>query len=145
MIDNCEEQNIQPCSVDLRLGSLFITKAKGVVDIEQNPPKVKEVKLPYIIKPGEFILGKTIESMNQKHTKYGAIAVPRSRAFRMGLHIMCGLVHPYYKGECVFGIKNLSENRIRLSKGMSLLQLCFFEIKSDCVPLKHRYQNGRLM
>lgn len=145
MIEGCKEKNIQPCSVDLSLGKIFRIKSNKIIDIEKNMPGVNEIKLPYVLKPEEYVLASSIEKVNQKHTKYAVLVVPRSRAFRIGLSIESGLLYPYYKGEVIFGIKNISENKIRLNKGMGLIQLCFFEIKSDFIPLHHTYQNGRVI
>ena len=145
MIQNCKENSVQPCSVDLRLGKIFRIKSNKIVDPDENMPKSEEIELPYILKPGEYVLASTVEKMNQKHTQYAVFVVPRSRAFRAGLSIQSGLLYPYYKGEVIFGIKNISNHKIRLAKNMGLVQLCFFDIKSDFVPLHHRYQHGRVI
>ncbi len=145
MIENCKEKNIQSCSVDLRLGKIFKTKSHKIVDIDKNMPTAEEIKLPYVLKLGEYVLASTVEKMNQKHTKYAVFVIPRSRAFRAGLSIQSGLLYPYYKGEVVFGIKNISDHKIRLARDMGLVQLCFFDIKSDFVPLHHKYQHGRVI
>jgi deoxycytidine triphosphate deaminase len=145
MIEGCREENIQPVSVDLTLGKVFRIKAKEIVDIDENTPDVEELSLPHILAPGEYVLGRTFERIDQKRTRYGILVVPRSRTFRIGLQISTGLTAPNYRGEIVFGIRNASQNRIRLDKGMGLIQLVFFDVKSDIIPLQHRYQDGRVI
>ena len=44
-----------------------------------------------------------------------------------------------------FGIKNIGENPVVLKRGLSLLQIAFFDIKGKTVPVKHVYQGGRLI
>ncbi|MFC1750064.1 hypothetical protein ACFL2V_14790 [Pseudomonadota bacterium] len=145
MIENLKESNVKQCSVDLSLGEIFKIDANEVIDYSKLNVKIKSLKLPYIIKPGEYILGKTFEKINQKHTKYGIFIIRKSRTFRLGLSIESGLASPYYEGEIIFGIKNISENPIKIRKGDSLIQLVFFDIKSDIVPLNFTYQHGRIV
>jgi deoxycytidine triphosphate deaminase len=145
MLKNAKEENVQPCSVDVRIGKIFKLKSKGIIDVDSNMPEAVEVQLPYVLKPGEYVLASTIERIDQEKTNYGVLATPRSIAYRIGLRIECGIFHPHYKGEMVFAMKNNSPNQIRIKYGMSVMQLGFFDLKSDCIPLKHRYQEGRII
>ena len=145
MIENCNENQIQPCSIDLRLGSIFKLKSSGIVELDKNMPSAEKIALPYVLNPGEYVLASSIEKINQTNTCYGVLVLPRSRAFRIGLSIEAGLLYPGYVGEVIFGIRNISNAKIKLTEGMSIIQLCFFDIKSDVVPLKHTYQNGKII
>ncbi|MBW2972376.1 hypothetical protein KY359_05045 [Candidatus Woesearchaeota archaeon] len=145
MIDNCREGNVESCSVILRLGKLFKIKTTGTVDPPKNMPVPEEIELPYVLNPGEYVLASTIEKMHQTKTKYAVIIAPLSKTFRIGLGIQAGMVHPTYKGELIFGIKNLAEHKIRLRRGMDLVHLCFFDVKSDIIPLHRGYQHGRVI
>jgi deoxycytidine triphosphate deaminase len=145
MIENCTENDILPCSVNFRLGKVFKMKTSGVVDPPKNMPTPQEAELPYVIEPGEYLLASTIEKMNQTKTKYAAIILPRSRTFRIGLSIQSGIVQPEYKGEIIVGIQNISGHKIRLRRGMDLVHLCFFDVKSDMLPIHKGYQYGRVI
>jgi len=145
MIENCTERNVQSCSVDFRLGKVFKLKSAGVIDTAKNLPTPHEAELPYTLEPDEYILASTIEKMNQTKTKYAALVIPKSKTFRIGLSIQSGMVHPDYKGEIIVGIKNISKSRIRLRRGMDLVHLCFFDVKSDMIPLREGYQGGRVV
>jgi len=144
MLENCTEESIQPCSIDVRLGKIFKVVGTGVLDYE-HMPDVSEIKLPYVLKPNEFILATSIEKMNQTKTEHAALFFPRSRAERLGLLIQSGVIHPFYKGEFVFAIKNIANHKIKLSHGMGVAQLCFFDVKSNCIPLTHLYQHGKVI
>ena len=146
MIDGCDQKNVRQCSVDLRIKKLFQIKPnKAVVTFSKNDVSAEELKLPYALKPGEHVLASTIEKINQKSTRFGSLIIPRSRTFRMGLSIESGLTSPQYKGEIIFGIRNISENKIKLQEKDSLVQAVFFEIESDTIPLDFTYMNGRVV
>ncbi len=145
MIENCNIKNIQPCSVDCSLNRLFLLKGEGVIDIDSNMPEAVEIKLPYELKLGEYVLGMTKEKVNQTNTRYGIQVIPKRIAFSAGLNITSGLVHPQFKGEIVFGIKNVSSNSVLLKAGQKLIQLVFFDVKSSSIPLNHRYSGGRVI
>lgn len=144
MIKNVKKENIRPSSIDLRLGKIFKINSKEAIDIEKKFPESKEIKLPYILKPGEYVLASTIERL-EKDKKYFRILGARSRAFRIGLGIQANFFGPYYEGEAIFGIKNLSENKIKLSEGISLIQIAFLEINGETVPVKHDFQSGKIL
>lgn len=144
MIENFKQENIGPCSYDFRLGELFKHEKIALVDLEKNKlPKLKKLKLPYIIKPGEYIIGRTIEKFDTPLDLMSFYSM-KSIAFRLGLDIMCGMNDPGYKGNAVFGIKNISENKIKLYSGMCLLQTIFSTVKGNAIPIKTKYMGGKL-
>ncbi|MFC1750057.1 hypothetical protein ACFL2V_14755 [Pseudomonadota bacterium] len=145
MIEGSTEKSIQPVSVDLSLGKIFKIKTERVIDIDKKMPDVQQLSLPHDLEPGEYVLAATVEKLNQKHTKYAGIVFPRSRAYRIGLSITSGIAAPHYRGELIFGIKNISTNSIRLKKGMGLIQVVFLDVRSDILPLKHTYQDGKVI
>jgi deoxycytidine triphosphate deaminase len=146
MIDNCEKDNVRQCSVDLRIKKIFrIKSSKVALTFSKNDVSVEELKLPYILRPGEYILASTIEKINQKNTKFSNLIISRSRTFRMGLSIESGIASPQYKGEIIFGIRNISENKIKLQEKDSLVQAVFFEVESDIIPLDFTYMNGKVV
>jgi len=145
MIENVSESSIESCAVTFRLGKLFRMKCDGVVDLPKNMPVPVEEELPYVISPGEYLLASTIEKMNQTKTEYAAVILPKSKTFRIGLSIQSGLVHPGYKGEIIVGIQNISAHKVRLRRGMDIVHLCFFDVKSDILPIYKGYQAGKVI
>ena len=110
MIENIKKDNIRPCSVDTRINKVFKIESKGIVDIDKNMPKVRAAKLPYVLKSGEYVLASTIEKIKEDRPQYGCIAVAKSKAYRIGLSIQSGHIHPFYHGQMVFGIKNIENS-----------------------------------
>ncbi|MBU0760540.1 MAG: hypothetical protein KJ858_02510 [Nanoarchaeota archaeon] len=145
MLKNIKKENIRQTSIDLRLNKIFkLSKTK--VDLERNIlPEYKELNLPYTLKPNEYVLAQTIEEITQKTKKYACLLSPRSRAFRVGLTIQTNFFGPYYEGPITFGIKNISQNPIKITKELSLIQLVLFDIKGQTVPVKHDFQSGRIL
>lgn len=74
MIENVRRQDVQSTHINVRLGELFALSDVELVDLEnERKPEVIGLSLPHIIKPGEYVLGKTIEAMNQKDPKYAVL------------------------------------------------------------------------
>ena len=145
MIKNFEKENINSCSYDFRLGEIFKHEKISFVDTEKGDvPKLKELKLPYILKPGEYVLGRTIEEFDTPLDLMSIYAI-KSHAFRIGLNILCGLNDPGYKGKAVFGIQNVSKNKVKLFLGMQLLETAFVDLKGDSVPIQTKYMGGNLI
>jgi len=146
MLKNVKKENIRPASIDLQLGAVYIFSKMKIVDVEKGKvPKHTSVSLPYVLKPGEYVLGKTIEIIEQKNKKYACLLSARSRAFRYGLSVQTNYWGPYYKGPIIFGIKNISHNPVKLFKGLSIVQLSFLDIKGQTNPVMHDFQSGRMI
>ncbi|MBS3060541.1 MAG: dCTP deaminase [DPANN group archaeon] len=147
LINNYKKKNIQGAAIELRLGSLY-KQDKGTVDIlEGKWPDAKEILIeekPYTLKPGEFILGKTIESFDVPDD-LAALVVPRSTIFRMGIESSTGFVDPGYQGELVVPMKNVGENPILLKHGMAVVKVIFLEVKGGTIPLFTRYMGGKVV
>jgi dCTP deaminase len=143
MIEGFDKELIGPASYDLRLGNLF--KHKGNETITNGKaPTIKEIKLPYTIKPKEFVLGKSIEKLKMPIHLIG-IAAPKSRTFRSGLDVVTSIVDPGYEGELIFGIYNIGSNNIELTNGMPIVKLLFLELKGEPIPLHTKYMGGKVV
>lgn len=145
MIKNYLKENISSCSYDFRLGAVFRPIKGKLVDIESDSlPELKELKLPYILKPGEFVIGQTIEEFDMPLDVMSFYAV-KSAAFRVGLNVICGANDPGYVGKATMGIHNVSENPIRLFSGMKLLRTIFTTLEGDAIPVQTRYMGGKVI
>jgi len=146
MIKNYLKANIGPCKYTFCLGEIFKHKPISVVDASKDLfPELVELKLPYILKPGEFIIGRTVEEFDTP-LDLMSIYSPSSLSVRIGLNIICGVINdPGYKGKAIFGIHNISENKIKLFNGMELLHTAFLELKGKAVPVQTRYMGGKIL
>lgn len=130
------DRQIQPCSVDLRLGSKILKYKDSWTDISlDNPYSLRTYELDitdriYSLKPGEFILASTEELIHIPD--YIAARVEgKSSLGRMGLlvHVTAGFIDPGFKGNITLELKNLNNRPIQLRKGMLISQICFVELK----------------
>jgi len=145
MIKNYKTENIKPCSYGSELGEIFEHEKMKLVDLENKKlPKLKERKLPFVLNPGEYVLGRTIEEFDTPIDLMSIYGI-RSHAFRIGLNIICGLNDPGYKGKAVFGIQNISKNKIKLYRGMPLIKTAFVDLKGDAIPVQTKYMGGELL
>lgn len=146
MLTNITKENIGQISVDLRIAKIFTLGKTGIVDLDAKTlPPHTEAKLPYILKPGEYLLAQTIEEIHLGERKYGCLLQPRSRAFRIGLAIETSISGPTYEGPVTFGIANQSRNPVRITKGLSIVQLAFFDIKGEIVPIPSTFHGGKVL
>ncbi|MBI4983669.1 hypothetical protein HZC32_03425, partial [Candidatus Woesearchaeota archaeon] len=134
MIENFSKENIGPCSYDFRLEEIFKHGKIKLVDLEKRKlPKLNQLKLPYFLKPNEYVIGRTLEKLNTPLDLMSFYAM-KSTAFRIGLNILYGLNDPGYLGDVIMGIQNVSGNKIKLYRGMKLFQIAFVELKGKPLP-----------
>jgi len=146
MIKDARKENILGCKYSFRLGEIFQHEKIGLVDISKDKvPGLKKIKLPYVLKPGEFVLGRTIESFDTP-LDLMSIYSASSTSIRIGLNILVGGINdPGYKGNAIMGIQNVSANRIKLFEGMELMHTAFLELKGRAVPSCTKYMGGKIL
>lgn len=146
---------IQPASIDIRLGSNFITfepeeQTETVdPDVGLQYHWVADVE-EYVIKPGQFILGTTLEYVKVPRWLVARIE-GKSSLGRLGLlvHATAGFVDPGFRGNLTLELFNASCAPIRLKLGMFIAQLAIerldqpAEIPYGSPELGSRYQNQR--
>ncbi len=139
-LDDVDTQ-VQPASVDLRLGSQFLEFRRTNIpcihptDAREVDEYVEETHVPegddFILHPGDFVLGTTKET----------VAIPddivahvegRSSLGRLAVvvHATAGLCDPGYEGQITLELSNLGNAPVALSPGMRVSQLTFTELKS---------------
>ena len=132
--------HLQPCSYDVRLSDDLKTVRGKQISLKHDD---------YVLKPNEFILGSTIEKVKLPST-VSAFLDGKSGLGRKGIgtHITAGFIDAGFEGNVTLEIKNNSDKQFRLSKGMLIGQLIFFELKSECMRpygsdgLNNHYQNS---
>lgn len=108
----------QPATVDLSLGALRTPEGRG---------------LPYALRPGEFLLGATLEVVTMPRDIAGQVK-GRSTWARRGLLVECaGFIDPGFQGNIVLEIKNLHETEdILLSYEDRIAQIAFYLTDFPC-------------
>ncbi len=141
MIENFDVSCFKPVSYELRLGSASVLVGEGSRGgnaVEKEVTELSTLKLPCVLKPAEYVIGKSMEKLNMP-SNLMAVVVPTSYAIRVGFGINSGKIDPTYKGEVSFGIQNLLKHDISLSVGMRLVHLLVSEFKGETIPLETKY------
>ncbi|ADE04157.1 dCTP deaminase [Haloferax volcanii] len=157
-IDDVDMQ-VQPASVDLRLGTEFLEfQRTNISCIHPNRESevseyVRETHVPegddFILHPGDFVLGTTKERV-EIPTDLLATVEGRSSLGRLAvvIHATAGIVDPGYEGQITLELSNLGTAPVALTPGMRISQLVFTEMKSPAdrpygVERGSKYQGQR--
>jgi len=136
---------IQPSSIDVRLDRLFrVFDTHRYTHID---PSVQQDDLtsvvsvpdgePFVLHPGEFVLGTTYEQIGLDAT-IAARFEGKSSLGRLGLltHSTAGFIDPGFTGHITLELRNVANLPIKLWPGMLIGQLCVFPLTS---PAAHVY------
>ena len=146
-IDPWDESLVQPASVDLRLGDSFrVFHNYRVTSIDLSDPPTgltEEVKIephqPFVIHPGEFALGRTMEWVELPDDIVSRIE-GKSSIGRLGLivHATAGFCDPGWKGTLTLELNNLTRVPIKLYAGLPIAQLSFMTLDAPALrPYGH--------
>ncbi|QIX25343.1 dCTP deaminase [Nocardioides sp. JQ2195] len=136
---------VQPSSIDFRLDRFFrvfenhryphIDPAADQSDLTREIEA--EGEDPFILHPGEFVLGSTYEVVTLPDD-IAARVEGKSSLGRLGLltHATAGFVDPGFSGHVTLELANVATLPIKLYPGMKIGQLCFFRLTS---PALHPY------
>lgn len=142
-----EKGQIQPASVDVRLGDTFSIvedSSAGMITME-NEIKYKTIKTDtYVLLPGQFVLATTMEYFALPDN-ITAFVEGRSSLGRMGLFIQnAGWVDPGFKGEITLELFNANRCAIELRAGRRVGQLVFAEMDDIALnPYNGKYQGQK--
>jgi dCTP deaminase len=136
-IDPYDPALIQPASIDLRLGDsfrVFHNHRAPAIDLRDPPSGLTEEVVisadePYIIHPGEFCLGRTLEWIELPDDIVARIE-GKSSIGRLGLivHATAGFCDPGWKGTLTLELNNLTRIPIKLYPGLLIAQLSFMAL-----------------
>ena len=144
VITPLETAQIQPASVDVRLGDTFSIVedlSTGIIDLESEI-KYKTIKTDtYVLLPGQFVLATTMEYF-ELPDDLTAFVEGRSSLGRMGLFIQnAGWVDPGFKGEITLELFNANRCAIELRSGRRVGQLVFAKMDEPAInPYRGKYQ-----
>jgi dCTP deaminase len=136
-IDPWDANLVQPASVDLRLGDsfrVFHNHRTSAIDLREPPSGLtEEVVLktgdPFVIHPGEFCLGRTLEWVELPDDIVARIE-GKSSIGRLGLivHATAGFCDPGWQGTLTLELNNLTRVPIKLYPGLPIAQLSFMAL-----------------
>ena len=138
------EEQIQPASVDIRLGNTFSVvddTPSGIISLDSKIGYKTITADTYLILPGHFVLATTMEYF-ELPDNLTAFVEGRSSLGRMGLFIQnAGWVDPGFKGEITLELYNANRCAIELKSGRRVGQLVFAELDDHALnPYNGKYQ-----
>ena len=149
VLDPLDLAMVQPSSVDVRLDRyfrLFDNHKYPVIDPSVDQPDLTRLvevagDEPFVLHPGEFVLGSTYESVTLPDDLACRIE-GKSSTGRLGLltHSTAGFIDPGFSGHVTLELSNVATLPIMLWPGMKIGQLCFFRLSS---PAEHPYGSTR--
>ena len=154
LVDGLSEReltNPEGAGFDLRLGEVY--KISGDAFLGETHRKTADIELieaykegetrTVVIKPGDFFLTKTIESVNMPNNLTASIT-PRSTTYRSGLMIRTGNVPPGYCGGLTFGLKNEGPVEVTIEMGARFVHMQFSEVLGEGNMYRGQWQGGRV-
>ena len=148
-VEPFDVEMIQPSSIDVRLDRMF-----RVFENHKYPhidPSIEQEDLtrlvepegdnPFILHPGEFVLGSTLEVVSLPDDLAGRLE-GKSSLGRLGLltHSTAGFIDPGFSGHITLELSNVATLPIKLFPGMKIGQLCIFRLSS---PADHPYGSDK--
>jgi dCTP deaminase len=140
-----EPAMVQPSSIDIRLDRYFRVfenhRYPHIDPAEDQPELTRLVEPkgdePFILHPGEFVLGSTYEVVTLPDD-IAARLEGKSSLGRLGLltHSTAGFIDPGFSGHVTLELSNVATLPIKLWPGMKIGQVCFFRLSS---PAEHPY------
>jgi dCTP deaminase len=145
VLEPWDAELLQPSSIDVRLDRFFrVFNNSAYTHID---PAVQQDELtslveaegdnPFVLHPGEFVLGSTLEVVTVPDDLAGRLE-GKSSLGRLGLltHSTAGFIDPGFSGHITLELSNVANLPITLWPGMKIGQLCLFRLSS---PSEHPY------
>lgn len=158
-IDPLGADAIQPSSVDLRLAAqfrVFLNHTRAIIDVKQDLSDLTEIveigeDQVFILHPGEFVLGSTLERVQVADDLVARIE-GKSSLGRLGLliHSTAGFVDPGWNGQLTLELSNVASLPITLYPNMKIGQISFMQMTtpadqpygSEFIGSKYQDQQG---
>ena len=147
VIEPLNANQIQPASVDVRLGNTFSVvddTPSGIITLNSQITYKTITADRYLILPGQFVLATTMEYF-ELSDDLTAFVEGRSSLGRMGLFIQnAGWVDPGFHGEITLELFNANRCAIELQAGRRVGQLVFAKMDSAALnPYRGKYQGQK--
>jgi len=158
VIDPFDPAAIQPSSVDLHVDDRFRVFANSrypYIDVKKEMPDLTEIvevaePEPFILHPGEFVLGSTLERVALPDDMVARLE-GKSSLGRLGLliHSTAGYVDPGWDGYLTLELSNVANLPITIYPGMKIGQISFFRLTTPAerpygsTETRSKYQGQR--
>lgn len=147
IIEPLDKEQIQPASVDIRLGNTFgivEDSPTGIINLEKEIKYKTITSDTYILLPNQFVLATTMEYIVLPND-ITAFVEGRSSLGRMGLFIQnAGWVDPGFRGEITLELFNANRCAIELKAGRRIGQLVFAKMDDTALnPYNGKYQGQK--
>ncbi|MCP2194157.1 dCTP deaminase [Williamsia deligens] len=138
-VEPFDPELVQPSSIDVRLDSLF--RVFNNTRYTHIDPAMQQDELttlvepptgePFVLHPGEFVLGSTLEVCTLPDDLAGRLE-GKSSLGRLGLltHSTAGFIDPGFTGHITLELSNVANLPITLWPGMKIGQLCLIRLSS---------------
>jgi dCTP deaminase len=136
-IDPFDPEMVQPSSVDIRVDKsfrVFHNNRYPFIDVRQPMEDLTELVViengrPFILHPGEFVLGQTLERVTLPDDLVARLE-GKSSLGRLGLliHSTAGFVDSGFSGNLTLELSNVANLPITIYHGMPIGQLSFMRM-----------------
>lgn len=143
VIDPLDESLIQPSSIDVRISHLFRVfqnHTAPMIDVKLDQTALTELvempvdddgvgSEPFMLHPGEFVLGSTFERISVPDDLVGRVE-GKSSLGRLGLliHSTAGFIDAGFDGHITLELANVASLPITLYPGMKIGQVSFMQM-----------------
>jgi dCTP deaminase len=148
-IEPYDESLLQPSSVDVRVDRyfrVFHNARYPFIDVREPQEDLTELVQvddePFILHPGEFVLGSTLERIRLPDDLVARLE-GKSSLGRLGLliHSTAGFIDPGWDGHVTLELSNVANLPITIYRGMKIGQLSFVQLSE---PAESPYGSGGL-
>jgi len=152
LVENLSEReltNPEGAGFDIRVGEVYKVAGKAFLGVTERftPPHEKIAEhgkdKSFSMHPGEYVLVKTMECFNvpedlTMHT------FARSTLHRSGVLLLATQTAPGYKGQLVFGMKNLGECTLEIELGTRVAHVQFSRVEGKGNAYRGQWAGGRV-
>ena len=145
VVDPLDTALIQPSSIDVRISHLFRVfrnHTAGVIDVKRDQRELTELiempvgddgtgDEPFMLHPGEFVLGSTLEVIGLADDIVARLE-GKSSLGRLGLliHSTAGFIDPGFRGQVTLELSNVANLPIAIYPGMKIGQISFYQMST---------------
>jgi dCTP deaminase len=158
-IEPYDSSLLQPSSVDVRVDRLFRVFHNNrypYIDVKVEQEELTELvtvegDYPFVLHPGEFVLGSTLERIRLPHDLVARLE-GKSSLGRLGLliHSTAGFIDPGWDGHVTLELSNVANLPITIYPGMKIGQISFMQMTepaatpygSSAIGSKYKGQTG---
>ena len=147
-IDPYDQALLQPSSVDVRVDRyfrVFHNARYPYIDVKEPQDELTELvevedDRPFILHPGEFVLGSTLERIRLPDDLVARLE-GKSSLGRLGLliHSTAGFIDAGFQGNITLELSNVANLPITIYRGMPIGQISFMRMDE---PVERPYGSG---